>query len=54
MGDAVENPDGPRGLLSDIAARINSPKASRAVGAAVEKPISSWCPAIARSAKAAR
>ena len=38
---------------SDIATSIKSPKASRAVGAAIGKnPISSWCPAIARSARA--
>ena len=40
---------------SDIANKIKNPKASRAVGAAVGRTRSrSWCPAIARSARAAR
>ena len=41
VGDAAEGPDGPRGELFRHPTRINSPKASRAVGAAIGKnPVS--------------
>ena len=41
LGNAAAHPDGPRHTYSNIAGSIGSPKAARAVGAAVGKnPIS--------------